>query len=359
MSFGPYYCKGSDITTTDLITVGAKTLGKSGTVKNTDSEFRLANSTSVIDVVNDFAWTSSPLKNSKLTIPNLYATELRQTQNSLVASALYYINAITKSDITSNASEALDYLVAKVTGSESGNVSSALSKFKSKIDGFIKKGVDKSILSEYLTSYLGIYLTEKTGFKYSFPFFEGSPHNITNSWQSSIQTKPTFGSMIDKTMDWVDTQAATINIMAPGSYIEKPKYFHYPNEGESVTITFPLLNTIKKNSFVPYQQNYELLWILAYQNKPYRTSFSRILPPKIYTVTVPGMKFLPYAYISNMDVQFLGTRRQLPVTTPKGEIITSVPEAYNVTLTFTSLIADVGNLMVSKGFHKAINVKSV
>jgi len=359
MSFGPYYCKGNDVTTTPLITVGARTLGTSGTVQNTDNEFRLANSTSVIDVVNDFSWTSSPLKNSKLTIPYLYATELRQIQNSLVASALYYINAITKSTATATAVEALDYLVAKVTGQESGSVSGALSNFKSKINSFIDKGVDKSILSEYLVSYLGIYLTEKTGFKYSFPFFEGNPHKLTNSWQSSIQTKPTWGSMIDKAMDWADTQAATINIMAPGTYIEKPKYFHYPYEGESISITFPLLNTIRKNSYVSYQQNYELLWILAYQNKPYRTSFARILPPKMYTVTVPGMKFLPYAYISNMDVQFLGTRRQLPVNTPKGEVITSIPEAYNVTLTFTSLIADVGNLMVSKGFHKAINVKSV
>lgn len=357
MSFGPYYCTGTDIPTTQLITVGARTLGTSGTVKNTDKEFRLKNTSKVIDVINDFSWTSSPLKNSNLTVPCLYATELRQIQNSLIASALYYINAITKSDITSNATQALDYLIAKVTGKESGNADGALKSLKSKIDGFINKGVDRSILSQYLVSYLGIYLTETTGFQYSFPFFEGTPHNLSNSWQSSIQTKPTYGSMIDKAMEWVDTQAATINIMAPGTYIEKPKYFHYPNEGESISITFPLLNTVRKNSYVSYQQNYELLWILAYQNKPYRTSFSRIIPPKMYTVTVPGMKFLPYAYISNMNVQFLGTRRQLPVNTPKGEAITSIPEAYNVTLTFTSLIADTGNLMVTSGFHKAITVK--
>ena len=69
------------------------------------------------------------------------------------------------------------------------------------------------------------------------------------------------------------------------------------------------------------------------------------------------MKFLPYAYISNMDVQFLGSRRKLSVNTPKGEIITSIPEAYQVSITFTSLIADVGNLMVSNGF-KSITVST-
>jgi hypothetical protein len=355
MSYGPYYCKGSDKSTTELITIGSSSIKKSGTVKNTDNEFRLSNKTSVIDVVNDFVWTSSSVKNSNTKVPYLYAVELRQMQNSLVSSALYYINAISNSNITSKGTEALDALISKVTGSESGNVTSALTKFKNKINSFITAGVDKSILSSYLNSYLSMYLTERTGFKYSFPFFEGKPHNITNGWQSSMQVKPTFGGMVDKAIDWADTQAATINIMAPGTYIEKPKYFHFPEEGESVTFTFPLINTLKKSSYVPYQQNYELLWILAYQNKPFRTSFSRILPPKLYTVSVPGMKFLPYAYISNMDVQFLGSRRLLPVNTPKGEIKTSIPEAYQVSITFTSLIADVGNLMVSNGF-KSINV---
>jgi hypothetical protein len=145
--------------------------------------------------------------------------------------------------------------------------------------------------------------------------------------------------------------------MQPGTYIEKPKYYHYPSEGESVTINFPLINTIRKSDKLAYQQNYELLWLLAYQNKPFRTSFSRILPPKLYTVSVPGMKFFPYAYINNMTVDFLGTRRQLQVATPKGEITTSVPEAYNVSITFTSLFAGTGNLMVADGFKSPVKVK--
>jgi hypothetical protein len=357
MSYGPYYCKGSDESTTPLITIGSSAIKKSGTVKNTDNEFRLKNKTSVIDVVNDFCWTSSPIQNTDLKVPYLYATELRQLQNSLVSSALYYINAISNSDITSKGTEALDMLIATVTGSTSGGVSGALKSFKEKVKSFISAGVDKSILSSYLNSYLSMYLTERTGFRYSFPFFEGKPHSINNSWGSSAQVKSPFHGYAEEAMNYADTMAATVNIMAPGTYIEKPKYFQYPADGESVTMTFPLLNTIRKSSYVGYQQNYELLWILAYQNKPFRTSFSRILPPKLYTVTVPGMKFLPYAYISNMDVQFLGSRRKLPVNTPKGEIITSIPEAYQVSITFTSLIADVGNLMVSEGF-RAITVST-
>jgi hypothetical protein len=269
---------------------------------------------------------------------------------------------VSNSSITSGAANMIDALISKVgsTVGIGGTNSSTelLQGLKSKVDSFINAGVDRNIISDYLTSYLSIYLTQPTGFKYSFPFFEGQPHSVTNSWQSSMQIKPKWaGSLVEDGMDFIDTAAATINAMQPGTYIEKPKYFQFPTEGESVTMTFPLLNTIRrKENLVPYQQNYELLWLLAYQNKPYRTSFSRILPPKLYTVTVPGMKFFPYAYISNMHVDFLGTRRQLPVNTPKGQITTSIPEAYQVSITFTSLIADVGNLMISKGFTSPVTV---
>ena len=374
MSFGPYYCEGKDEPSEQLITLGSD--DSKFRVDSTDPEFRLSKKVPVIDVVSDFVWTASPVKESKDTIPVMYLTELRQAQNSIVSSALYYINAFTNSPISNDAQQALDWLTAKISSDitstalppgipgsilagppEPGSISKLLTGLKSKVDSLINSGADSQLLGEYLKSYIGIYITEPTGFKYSLPFFEGTPHDIRNSWGSSLQSKFLYSSMLEKGMEWVDRAAATFNIMTPGTYIEKPKYFQYPGEGESLTVKLPLLNTLKKNDKVPYQQNYELLWILAYQNKPYRTSFSRILPPKLYNVSIPGVKYMPYAYISKMDVNFLGTRRQLPVNTPKGEVFTSIPEAYEVSITFTSLIADTGNLMVNKGFFNKVDVK--
>ena len=355
MSFGPYYCKVENKNEEALFSLGDNQI----TVKNTDPEARLVKKDNgLLDVVNDFVWTASPLKNSKDTIPTLYATELRQTQNSLVSSALYYITAVynffdNNNPSSAGTNESLSWLLEKCGAATGGE--SFFSKLKSKLTGIIAK--DKELLGPYLQSYIGIYITEETGFKYAIPFFEGTPHNISSSWQSSAQIKNPINSTLEKGMDWVDRAASTLNIMAPGTYIEKSKYYQYPSEGESFTVKLPLLNTIKKGDKVPYQQNYELLWMLAYQNKPYRTSFSRILPPKLYSVSVPGIKNMPYAYISKMDVNFLGTRRQLPVNTPTGQILTSIPEAYDVTITFTSLLADTGNLMVNKGFRDKVRVK--
>lgn len=350
MSFGPYYCEGEDKTTENLLSFGNISQTK---IVSTDPEFRLKSKVPVIDVVNDFVWTASPLNNSSDTIPILYATELRQTQNSLVSSALYYISSLLNSNISDKAQQAMNWLLEKV-GVDPRN---PLADLRNSLRDLTNSGVDEQLLGKYLKSYISMYITEATGFKYAFPFFEGIPHNISNSWQSSSQIKNPITSTVEPAMDWIDRAASAINILTPGTYIEKPKYYQYPGEGESFTIKIPLLNTLKKGNKVPYQQNYELLWILAYQNKPYRTSFSRILPPKLYSVAVPGIKYMPYAYISKMDVNFLGTRRQLPVNTPKGQIITSIPEAYEVSITFTSLIADTGNLMITRGFLDKINVK--
>ena len=355
MSFGPYYCNINEKEKEELKTLGDNTIN----VKNTDPEARLVKRDSgLLDVVNDFVWTASPLKNSSDTIPTLYAVELRQSQNSLVSSALYYIAAAFNFFDTNvggsspNSTESLSWLLEKCAGAGGGNF---FDKLKQKLTGIVAK--DKELLGKYLQSYVGIYITEETGFRYAIPFFEGTPHNISSSWQSSAQIKNPITSTLEKSMDWVDRAASTLNIMTPGTYIEKPKYFQYPGEGESFTIKLPLLNTLKKGDKVPYQQNYELLWMLAYQNKPYRTSFSRILPPKLYTVSVPGIKNMPYAYISKMDVNFLGTRRQLPVNIPTGQIITSIPEAYEITITFTSMLADTGNLMINNGFRDKVSVR--
>jgi hypothetical protein len=323
----------------------------------------------VIDVRNDFIWTISPKKNSLQTIPSVYLVERALQTNSLISSALYYITTFLDSDAVSNINTSGDKILTYVidiinstfNNKQARSVSKAFTELKNKIAGLIPNGEDKALLNtDTLKSYVGIYLTEKTGFKYVLPYFGNNSFSNTNSWGSTEQQSTLIASnLLSQVAGSVDALASAGNILQPGSFIEKPKYFQYPTEGESITVTFPLLNTYNpynNNNILPYQQNYELLWILAYQNKPYRTSFSRILPPKVYTLTVPGVKYMPYCYISNMTVDFQGTRRNLDVTLPTGQQIKApIPEAYTVTLTFTSLLADIANMMSTKDFGFKIN----
>jgi hypothetical protein len=362
---------------------------------------------SVIDVVRDFAWTVSPKTNEEFKkVPVMYLTELEQTTNSLLGSALYYLNATTGAQAQKNVREVtvdlltkledlgsaaftagstalteLNKYASQLTGTTevrralpveepgsplrgladnirdlAGNITPAPQKLINWITTFTGayNGVDRALVSDKLKSYFGIYLTKPTGFQYALPYFGNSPLGIINQWSSTAgMHNEKVSEFISDKQKMVDEIATSFNINQPGTFIEKPKYYQYSDGGKTVTITFPLLNTVKKTDKITYQQNYELLWILAFQNRPYRTSFSRVSPPKLYTLTIPGQQFMPYCYISNMTVDFQGTRRNLPVSlgiTPGTTATVAVPDAYVVTLTFTSLIADVGNTMVDQGF---------
>ena len=162
--------------------------------------------------------------------------------------------------------------------------------------------------------------------------------------------------------------AKGVNFSQPGVYIEKPQYFQGAG-GRSETVKFPLSNTVRRGTASPIQQNYELLWLLAFQNRPYKTTFARTPPPKLYTVTVPGHFSMPYAYIDNMSVEFVGTVRKSYVYVPSGgsgegaltakKIKTDVPEAYQVSLTFKSLLGEYGNTMVSNAFNTSFDDNKV
>jgi hypothetical protein len=263
-------------------------------------------------------------------------------------------------------SDALNAIKTKLNSLVDGtNVSSTISTAVANINNFIQSNAissdDRALLSssEYLRSYLGIYYTKTTGFKYVLPYFGDNLMTVQNSFGATAQEQTGIGTALEAGQKVVEEVSSTINLTQPGSYIERPKHFQYPTEGKSITVTFPLVNTFRRTQQLPFQQNYELLWILAFQNKPYRTSFSRIMPPKIYTLVMPGQEFFPYCYISNMQVNFSGTRRLLPVTLPTGSTVnTTIPDAYMVSITFTSLLANIANTMVSKSFAQNITTGS-
>ena len=369
---GPYYASTTEEGSTSILGVD---------VRHTDALVKLVSTGTIIDVVNDFAWSTSPRNLEALKkVPVMFLQEREQIQNSLVASALYYFNAIKKgaanlaTDETLNMLKSkLDFLVNAVSLGPTYNLEdNILEKFLAKVKPDISS--DEALLSDKLKSYLGIYLTKPTGFNYALPFFNETPLRAKSIWNNdSGFLSDSIKQPIDLAQKTVEETAAFFNITQPGTFIEKPKYYQYSTEGESVTISFPLYNTIKKTDKLSYQQNYEFLWILAFQNKPFRTSFSSISPPKLYTLTIPGQIYMPYSYISNMEINFGGTRRNLPVIIPAPGQATgaadlktvgdqgptrsiirtvevAIPDVYTVTLTFTSLLADVANTMIDNGF---------
>ncbi len=341
---------------------------------NTDNKPVLKPYTKVIDVVNDFSWYAGPKATPTALnrIPCCFITEREQLLSSLISGGMYYLNAAGKTAEALAGSDWVTSLLgaANEGGKEEGGKSNPLlNKIKlvsEAIESLAGSTEDRLLLDQHnLKSLEGIYFTKETDFHYRLPIYGSNDMSLSEGFgtDASGQLGQALGSKADEAINTADSMAMAVNFAQPGVYIEKPNYFQGVTQGRTEVIEFPLSNTVRRGTVSPIQQNYELLWLLAFQNKPYKTSFTRTPPPKIYTVSVPGQFSMPYAYISGMSVDFVGTLRKAVVTVPSGngegtigskEITTTVPEAYQVKLNFTSLIGEYGNTMLSDTFSTSV-----
>jgi hypothetical protein len=328
----------------------------------------------IIDVVSHFSWYAGPqaTKRALDQIPSVFLLEREQMLSSLIQGSLYYAtNTLAGgSDIISSAGNVVKNILGQgrvvtdavdgITKAGVGLLNSVSSRSKSNTQ---ESGDDQLLKSHNLNSLNGIYYTKPTGFQYRFPKYEFQGQGAAaGAWGTDPGT-PLLSKIVGYGTQMVDNLSKLANFSSPGVYIEKPKYFQTAESGESHSVEFPLINTVKRHTFSPVQQNYELLWLLAFQNKPYKTSFARTPPPKIYSVTCPGQFSMPYAYISGMTVNFQGTVRNREVYIPTGDgekmghkrVEVPVPEAYMVKLEFTSLLGDYGNTMISNAQNTSIN----
>ncbi len=342
---------------------------------DTDKKPILVPNRQAIDVVNDFSWYAGPKSTSAALnkVPCCFITEREQLLSSLISGGLYYLNASARGLQQGVNSSFVNSLLGKAT--EGGAVQNAIEGVKAGVDTAFKNlngfaggtASDKLLLDQHnLKSLEGIYFTKPTGFNYRFPLY-AAPSSPTSNGFSEDSAKGILGSAVQSAQTIVDNISQAVNFAQPGVFIEKPQYFQGA-VGRTEQVSFPLSNTIRRGTVSPIQQNYELLWLLAFQNRPYKTSFSRTPPPKIYTVNVPGQFSMPYAFIESMSVDFVGTVRKTKVTVPSGNgegnigskvITTDVPEAYQVSLTFQSLLGEYGNTMISDAFASSMNGNKV
>ncbi len=352
---------------------------------DTDKKPILKPSSKVIDVVNNFSWYAGPKATSAALnkVPCVFLTEREQLLSSLISGGLYYLNATARAvDVTSNnfiksllgeANESLEKkdkeetLVDKVTSAVRGAGDGIRTAAKIIDDVAGGSTTDRELLKHHnLNSLRGIYFTKPTDFHYRLPMYD-TPTGGGSSAGFGSDNAGQVGEILSTGVNFLTTAvediAKAVNFAQPGVFIEKPQYFQGVN-GRAETVSFPLSNTIKRGNVSPIQQNYELLWLLTFQNTPYKTSFTRTPPPKIYTVSVPGQFSMPYAFIEKMSVDFVGTVRKTSVLVPSGNgegligskvIQTPVPEAYQVSITFKSLLGDYGNSMISDAFSVALD----
>jgi len=118
----------------------------------------------------------------------------------------------------------------------------------------------------------------------------------------------------------------------------------------SITISFPLFNINADSSEVAEQhiaRNWELCYLLTYQNLYNKRNLFTGIPPVFYEIEVPGLYYTKAGYVSNISILNAGNIRNLglPVgeTTPR--IPVNVPDAYVVNITLTDFFMPSRNFL--------------
>ena len=149
--------------------------------------------------------------------------------------------------------------------------------------------------------------------------------------------------------------------MTTGFAMDFAKSYTYGSDGPTTTINFILDNTY--DSFtdeegVPsYQKNWELIFLLLYQNLPNKRNRLFFDPPVIYRADVPGVFHYLYSYMSGLKVEALGNTQPRKIslnikdhkesTDNNQSTETLIPEAFSVSITLTSLLPETKNLFLN------------
>ena len=352
---------------------GASALGNSALPQRVYSIPGSIQAINPIDVVNNFQWTKSP-KTSRENTPSIILKEKRLLMNSNIANLANSVFAGAGSigtligqqglvqqgidaapEYINAGAQAIDNLPRIVADSSNKIVNNTItqsivnSPYTKALTDAASSGL-KSFAGFYSSYQLGnpvlkpyefLYGTEDTGFQYILPYFNNE----------YLQSQITFGeseknliSGIGDIFNNLATGAAgVVNVLQPGTYIEKSKQFSMGDSGRTIQIKFPLLNTGDYKDII---ENWQLIFGLIYQNRPGRVTRSIIDVPVIYEVFSEGMVYMPFAFINSLSVSFLGSRRKMrinvPVSdtlggTPSTNINTIIPDAYEVTISLQGM----------------------
>lgn len=335
-----------------------------------------------VDVINGFYWTHTPLTKRE-EVPFISLSEKRLKTNALIAQAAYNsmtiglfdktgliqragrsVDAATQGKISEQLQKIQNFLQSGPTGSTIDKLGATIGAAKEKFGNFLGgEGVfslpQNQAARSVLRVYEGLYITEPTGWEYTFPYFEDYQNGVSNDFGDQnvggIGEGVLAGgasTFVEGTRALAESMAGAMNIMEPGTYIEKPKFYQFQDSGDEITVSFPLLNT-GHATYEDVVRNWQLIYLLVYQNRPIRFTRDLIEPPVIYEVSLPGHKYMPYAYVSRLEVQFVGSRRPMEITFKdesslgqgQNRVNTIIPDGYTVQITLKGLVAETRNFL--------------
>ena len=239
--------------------------------------------------------------------------------------------------------------------------------------------------TDWLRPYKYLYATKPTKKIFVFPLLNDITLNATNSWTdkednigqaaiTSLLTKYVGGgpgnlakiitANVNELSNIMRTTIKPSDSANRMSRLELAKYYQFPTDGEKVDVTFTLFNTVRKGD---WKKNFTFIFLFALRNKLLKLDALSFEPPYLYDIFIPGTKHLPLAFVSSFTAAPKGIMRNLPYeftggdTSGLGKITTlvPVPEAWEITIQFESLLVQSANLMLSSIYDFPISVSRV
>ena len=350
-----------------------------------------------VDIIKDFPWTVSPQNVESIgDVPILHLRENTLEYNPLINQIMTDI-ASAANDISSGINQVKDLFdmiktanadveICKETGKRKDGKSAIFEGLfvntPKAVLGKVKKTFNKEIslkqslgLSlqqagpgkkfDVMNPYKNLYTTRHTGWKFKMPWFYATYRDKSNSFGGETRGGGSALGAIANIANKAANFGQAVNLLEPGSYIDKPKPFSFNQAGSTYHIQFPLLNTLDYEQLV---RNWQLVFLLSYHNSPNRITRSLIDPPVIYEALVPGVWYAPYVHISSLTIGYLGSTRKMKIRIPSvtkniladldfgfSTIDAVIPDAYQVEIGFTELVPEARNQMYTSIVKRNLN----
>lgn len=357
-----------------------------------------SNPSQIIDITNNYSWTNdSIIKKGKANtdIPYCYAVEYRQQYSTSITNFVNSINAFKNSGLSfenanknlfnNNSETIVDKLADGLSALSLGYVTkNEAEKFVNKgvtgltdiinnvtKEGVITNGIDNK--STYLSPYKLLYALAPTNKKYNFPMLSQSAmsFNLSNTFaqdsaaplgkiigtlSNGAQYLAKMGVQLQNISSFVGAKEGSTGTLFQATEIQKAKHFQFPSGTDSYQISFPLFNTVKGNGReIPWKKNYKFIFLFTLRNLLFRKNNVSFFPPAFYDLIIPGIVRQPFTYISSFTAKPVGMIRNMKVQNifsrklldGNESYVAPIPQAWIVTIKFTSLIATSANLILS------------
>ena len=340
----PQISPGSDTLASRLLGFAGRQLSSVLKTENVGSAANVYDSTTPqlpFNILKDYPWTGSSLKEQLTDIPYAILTEHRNTENTIMRMVRFYGQNVLES-------------VATTTD----DIGAAASAF---VSGVTPQGQKSQGL---LTTYDDIFPDSPTNNQYVFPYFSKTFVELqTDPWNSLDGAGEAVGessSGVQTILRGLGKTNSADQLGLVGSIggaamalgktalkamyplvgiTDRPKIFASHSE-RTLSIEFPLYNTLNEGDWI---KNSNFIHIFMTQNLYNKRDFITGIPPVYYRVLVPGQYFCFASYVESFQVENLGNVRMMyPSEGEKPGFISgqgeAVPDAYQVKIVLKELV---------------------